>query len=157
MPSHQETKILPYPRDQLFDLVLDIAKYPEFLPWCTAARIRERTDTQILADLAIGYKLLNETFTSQVVFKRPESISVEYKDGPFKYLRNNWKLSDAKDPVNPKNPVTQLANQPATQIEFDVDFEFRSSLLDAAFQKVFHKAVHKMVSSFEARADELYG
>ena len=83
-------RCLPYTREQLFDLVADIERYPEFLPWCVGARIRERRGNEIVADLLIGYKMVRERFTSRVVLSRPDRIDVSYSEGPFKYLNNHW-------------------------------------------------------------------
>src|SRR5271155_4713755 len=90
MPTHAEQRLLPYTPEQLFDLVADVERYPEFLPWCLGARIRERTSTTITADLLIGFKMVRERFTSRVVPDRPRRIDVSYTDGPFRYLSNHW-------------------------------------------------------------------
>ena len=145
MPKHHEIKQLPYSPDQLFQLVIDIDKYPDFLPWCVAARVNSKTDSAIHADLAIGYQVIREKFSSYVTFKRPAEVAVEYKNGPFKYLQNVWKF----------RPI-EIGGKEGTQVEFFVDFEFKSSLLQVAIQAVFEKAVRKMVMSFEQRAKDLY-
>jgi len=145
MPKHHEIKQLPYTPDQLFQVVLDVEKYPEFLPWCTAARINTKTANSINADLVIGYKMFREKFTSVVTFDHPDEVRVSYEDGPFKYLRNIWKFS----------PV-EVEGKAGAEIDFFVDFEFKSGLLQAAIQPVFSKAVFKMIQSFESRAAELY-
>lgn len=143
MPQHQETRILPYTPQQLFDLVLDIDQYPDFLPWCSYARVFEVGADYKKADLSIGYKIFQETFTSDVRFTAPSDIQVKYIKGPFKYLNNNWKF-------------TKKANVQC-QVDFFVDFEFRSRILEAAIGVIFTKAVFKMVQSFEKRAEMLYG
>ncbi|MBT6119119.1 MAG: type II toxin-antitoxin system RatA family toxin [Rhodospirillaceae bacterium] len=143
MPSHAERRNLPYTPAQLFDLVVDIDRYPEFLPWCVAARIRERKDDVIRADLVIGYKMIRERFTSRVVLDRPGRIDVTYAEGPFKYLNNHWIFEPGPDG--------------GTAVDFYVDFEFRSRMLQAVIGAFFHEAVRRMVAAFEARAKVLYG
>jgi len=143
MPTHAEKKLLPYTREQLFDLVADIERYPEFLPWCVGARIRERKDNEIVGDLLIGYKMVRERFTSRVVLSRPDRIDVSYSEGPFKYLNNHWLFL-------PQNDGQCL-------IDFYVDFEFRSKMLQKIMEMFFNEAVKRMVAAFEARAHELYG
>lgn len=143
MPHHQEKRVLSYTPDQLFDLVAGIERYPEFLPWCKAARILERSDNIVTADLIIGYKMFQEKFTSVVTLDRPHSISVQYKSGPLAHLSNQWGFK----PVG-KN---------ACELSFHVDFDFRSSLLRSAMEMFFDKALLKMVAAFEERAKALYG
>jgi coenzyme Q-binding protein COQ10 len=143
MPTHAEKKLLPYTREQLFDLVADIERYPEFLPWCVGARIRERHGNEIVGDLLIGYKMVRERFTSRVVLSRPDRIDVSYSEGPFKYLNNHW----------------LFLPQPGggCLIDFYVDFEFRSKMLQKIMEMFFTEAVKRMVAAFEARAHRLYG
>ena len=143
MPTHAEKKLLPYTREQLFDLVADIERYPEFLPWCVGARIRERKDNEILGDLLIGYKMVRERFTSRVVLSQPDRIDVSYSEGPFKYLNNHWLFLPQSDS--------------SCLIDFYVDFEFRSKMLQKIMEMFFNEAVKRMVAAFEARAHELYG
>jgi coenzyme Q-binding protein COQ10 len=142
MPTHAERKVVPYRPDQLFDLVADVGKYPEFLPWCVGARVRVRTETEIAADLTIGFGPLRETFTSRVRLDRPHRIQVRYERGPFRYLNNQWVFEPA-----PRG----------TAVDFYVDFEFRSRLLRAAMNVVFNEAVRRMVNAFERRARAVYG
>ncbi len=142
MPSHAERKTLPYSREQLFDLVADVGRYPEFLPWCVGTRVRSASDTMMVADMIIGFKAFRETFTSRVALQRPDRIDVSYEDGPFKYLRNRWIFETSGD---------------STTIDFHVDFEFRSRILERAIGVVFGQAVVRMVGAFEKRAHELYG
>jgi coenzyme Q-binding protein COQ10 len=143
MPTHAEKKLLPYTRDQLFNLVADIERYPEFLPWCVGARIRERNGNEILGDLLIGYKMVRERFTSRVVLSRPDRIDVSYSEGPFKYLNNHWLFLPQSDGQ--------------CLIDFYVDFEFRSKMLQKIMEMFFNEAVKRMVGAFEARAHQLYG
>lgn len=144
MPTHAEQRYLPYTADQLFDLVADVERYPEFLPWCVAARIRKRDGDIFFADLVIGFKLIRERYTSKVKLDRPGlGIDVTYTEGPFHYLNNHWKFIPAEDG--------------GATIDFFVDFEFKSKLLQKVIGALFNEAVRLMVSSFEKRARQLYG
>ena len=142
MPRHEERRILPYRPGQLFALVADIEKYPEFLPWCVAARIRSRNGDLVIADMVIGFRMFRERFTTRVTLKPPDRIDVSYADGPFKHLANHWVF-------NP-HPV-------GCELDFFVDFEFRSRLLDRLIGALFDEAVRRMVRAFETRAKILYG
>ncbi|CCQ73468.1 type II toxin-antitoxin system RatA family toxin [Magnetospira sp. QH-2] len=142
MPTHAEKRLLPFTPDQLFDLVADVPKYPEFLPWCVGARIKRREEDILWADLVIGFKMFRERYTSRVELDRENNkINVEYQEGPFKYLNNHWVFEPHAD---------------GTMIDFFVDFEFRSKILQKAIGVVFNEAVSLMVSSFEKRAHVLY-
>jgi coenzyme Q-binding protein COQ10 len=143
MPTHAERRHLPYRADQLFDLVADVERYPEFLPWCTGARIRERKDNVIVADLLIGFRMVRERFTSTVTLGRPGRIDVAYSEGPFKYLENHWTFEPQPDG--------------SCVIDFYVDFEFRSKMLQRLIGVLFNEAVRRMVGAFEGRAKQLYG
>ena len=143
MPVHKEKRVLPYSPDQLYDLVVDIERYPEFLPWCLGARIRSRQEDLIVADLIIGFKVFRERFTSRVRPDRAaQRIDVAYAEGPFKYLENHWVFEDHPE---------------GCMIDFYVDFEFRSKLLQKVIEGLFHEAVRRMVAAFERRARHLYG
>ena len=146
MPTHAERKLLRYTPEQLFDLVADDRRYPEFLPWCVGARIVSRTEEELVADLTIGFKMFRETFRSQVVLERPHHVHVRYLNGPFRYLNNHWRF----------HPHPQ-GQQMWTDLDFFVDFEFRSRLLQAVIGTVFNEAVRLMVRAFERRAMQLYG
>ncbi|HWI29519.1 MAG TPA: type II toxin-antitoxin system RatA family toxin [Stellaceae bacterium] len=143
MPTHAERRLLPYSPEQLFDLVADVERYPEFLPWCLGARVRERTGDTITADLLIGFKLVRERFTSRVVLDRPRRIDVSYTEGPFRYLNNHWEFMPQPDG--------------SCLIDFYVDFEFRSRMLQKVIGVLFNEAVRRMVGAFEGRARQLYG
>jgi coenzyme Q-binding protein COQ10 len=145
MPTHAEQRVLPYTQDQLFDLVADIERYPEFLPWCVGARIRKRLpDGSIEADLVIGFKMFRERFTSIVKPDRTNHhIDVSYAEGPFRYLNNHWKFV--------------AEGEKRTRVDFFVDFEFRSVLLQKVIGVLFNEAVRRMVAAFEHRAEQLYG
>jgi coenzyme Q-binding protein COQ10 len=143
MPSHRETRTLPYTPEQVFDLVADVERYPEFLPWCVGARVRERSESTILADLMIGFKMIRERYTSRVVLDRPNRIDVEYgHEGPFRHLENQWAFKPAPG---------------GCEVEFFLDFEFKSRMLQRLIGVLFQEAVRRMVSAFEARARALYG
>ena len=143
MPIHEEKRVLPYSPAQLYGLVIDIERYPEFLPWCLGARVRTRQEDLIVADLIIGFKMFRERFTSRVVpDAKANRIDVTYAEGPFKYLENHWVFHD--------HPQGCL-------IDFYVDFEFRSRLLQKVIEGLFHEAVRRMVRAFETRAEQLYG
>ena len=144
MPTHGERKILPYTPGQMFDLVADIDRYPEFLPWCVACRVTKTDGPVIWGDLMVGFKVFRETFTSKVTLHAPGGIDVEYINGPFRYLNNHWKF----------HPVDGGAG---TEIDFFIDFEFRSRLLQMVATTVFNEAVRRMVGAFEIRADAIYG
>ena len=143
MPSHAEKKILLHTPEQMFDMVADVGAYPDFLPWCIATRIQSVDENHMVADMVTGFKMFREQFTSRVTLDRPGSIQVEYENGPFKYLKNQW--------------IFESEGDGNCLVDFSVEFEFRSHLLDMAIGKVFTEAVHRMVSAFEKRADTLYG
>jgi coenzyme Q-binding protein COQ10 len=142
MPTHAEQRVLPYTAEQLFDLIADVERYPEFLPWCMGARIRERRDNLIVADLLIGFRMFRERFTSKVTLDRPRRVDVAYSEGPFRYLANHWIF----EPV-----------EGGCRIDFFVDFEFRSRVLQTLIGVLFNEAVRRMVAAFEGRARALYG
>ena len=143
MPRHSETRNLPYTPEQMFDLVADVKRYQEFLPWVAATRVRSDSEELMIADLVVGFKSLKETFTSRVTKRRPSDITVDYIEGPLKYLHNRWKFSpDGKG---------------GTDIDFCVDFAFRSRLFEALAGQMFDRALRKMIGAFEARAHALYG
>ncbi|MBT3989380.1 MAG: type II toxin-antitoxin system RatA family toxin [Rhodospirillaceae bacterium] len=142
MPTHAEQRHLPHSSQQMFDLVADVAKYPEFLPWCVGTRIREQDDAHIVADMVIGYKMFREKFTSRVELSSPVRIDVVYENGPFKYLNNHWIFITEADGT--------------CTVDFYVDFEFKSKLLQKMIGVVFNEAVKIMVHSFEKRAAFVY-
>ena len=142
MPTHAERQVVPYTPEQLFDLVADVGKYPRFLPWCVASRIRTQSEQELVADLTIGFGPFRESFTSRVSLDRPHRVTVKYENGPFRYLNNQWEFT----------PVPG-----GTEVSFFVDFEFRSRILQAAIGVVFNEAVRRMVNAFRKRAREVYG
>jgi coenzyme Q-binding protein COQ10 len=142
MPSHSEQRVLPYTAEQLFALVAGVEHYPEFLPWCLGARIYERRPDRIVAELVVGFRLLRERFVSRVTLDPPRRIDVTYQEGPFAYLNNHWVFTPVAD---------------GCRIDFFVDFDFRSRLLQKVMGVVFGEAVRRMVGAFEKRARDLYG
>jgi Oligoketide cyclase/lipid transport protein len=143
MPTHAEKKVLPYTPEQMYRLVADVEKYPEFLPWCLAARIRRREGNVMFADLVIGFKMVRERFTSRVELDEPgRRIDVQYTEGPFQYLNNHWIFTP---------------HERGVCVDFYVDFEFRSKMLQKIMGVLFNEAVRRMVQAFETRAEQLYG
>jgi coenzyme Q-binding protein COQ10 len=143
MPKHSETRALPYTPEQMFDLVADVGRYSEFLPWVTAIRVRSNSDTQRIADMIVGFKGLRETFTSKVDKQRPGHIRVDYLEGPLKHLNNDWKFrSDGKG---------------GCLVDFCVDFAFKNRVFEMLAGQVFDRALRKMINAFEERAARLYG
>jgi coenzyme Q-binding protein COQ10 len=143
MPRHSETKYLPYTPEQLFDLVADVARYDEFLPWVVAVRIRSSSEQETVADLVVGFNAFKERFTSRVVKDRPNRVCVDYVEGPLKYLHNEWKFERAADG--------------GTNLFFSVDFAFRSRLFETLAGSMFDRALRRMTTAFEQRAATLYG
>lgn len=134
---------MPWSPEQLFDLVADVGRYGEFLPWVSAVRVRSNSDTEMVADLIVGFSALRETFTSRVKKRRAESIAVDYVDGPLKHLHNEWGFRpDGKG---------------GTFVDFAVDFAFRSSIFERLAGQMFDRALRKMIGAFEERAQALYG
>ncbi len=123
MPRHSETRVLPYTPEQLFALVAEVERYPEFLPWCKAVRILERKDGIIKADLIIGYKMFQEKFTSVVTLDPPRAISVEYMSGPLSHLTNEW--------------MFKPSGKGSCELGFNVAFDFQSPILAAAMEMYF--------------------
>jgi coenzyme Q-binding protein COQ10 len=143
MPRHSETKNLPYSPEQMFDLVADVKRYQEFLPWVAATRVRSDSENLMVADLVVGFKSLKETFTSRVTKHRPEKIVVDYVEGPLKFLHNSWTFEpDGKG---------------GTEIQFCVDFAFKSRIFETLAGQMFDRALRRMTAAFETRAHELYG
>lgn len=143
MPTHAEQRHLPYTPEQLYDLVSRVERYPEFLPWCKASRITRREGDVFWADLVIAFKVFRERFTSKVTLIPKEGVDVEYIDGPFRYLNNHWRFLPDENG--------------GCIVDFYVDFEFRSKVLQSLIGLLFNEAVQRMVGAFETRADQLYG
>ena len=142
MPGIQQTRVLPYSAEQMFDMVADVSRYGEFLPWVVATRVRSDSETEMVADMLVGFKALREKFTSRVDKQRPSEIRVHYIDGPLKDLDNHWKF--------------RSLGPDSCEVDFHVDFEFRNALFEKLAGQYFDKAFRKMVAAFEERAAELY-
>ena len=147
MPKQEESKTVNYSKDQMFDLVADIDRYDEFLPWCNNSKIINtsiKDDIKIvIADLEIGYDQFVYTYRSEVKLHKDKSeINVRNLDGPFKYLENNWKF------------VT--VNESECEIQFKIDFELNITLFDILMRKFFDLAFQKKVDAFISRANEIY-
>ncbi|MEM1064643.1 MAG: type II toxin-antitoxin system RatA family toxin [Pseudomonadota bacterium] len=147
MPTHSETKKLPYTADQMYALVADVARYPEFLPWCAAARVRSerpKGDAVVMeADLVVSFKVFRERFGSRVtLWPGEKAIDTTYIDGPFSYMESRWGFEDVEGGCN---------------VSFFVDFEFRNAILQGVIGIVFNDAMQRIVRAFERRAAALYG
>lgn len=143
MPHHHERRCLPHSATQMYDLVADVRRYPEFLPWVSSIRIRKDEESEMLADMIVGFKSLRETFSSRVVKIPKTSITVDYLDGPMKHLHNIWTFEDAEGG--------------GSFVDFTVDFSFRNRVFEALAGQFFDSALRKMTTAFIERANDLYG
>lgn len=143
MPGIREVRRLPWSAEQMYDLVADVARYGEFLPWVVATRVRSDSDNEMIADMLVGFNALREKFTSRVVKQRPSRIEVVYIDGPMRDLDNVWEFRPLDDG--------------GCEVEFMVSFTFRNAVFEKLAGAYFDRAFRKMVSAFEARAAALYG
>lgn len=143
MAGIQERRVLPYSAEQMFDLVADVGRYPEFLPWVVAARVRSQSEHEMVADMLVGFKSLREKFTSRVEKVRPERVQVHYVDGPMRDLDNVWLFRPIDDQT--------------CEVDFSVNFSFRNALFEKLAGQYVDRAFRKMVTAFEARAEALYG
>ena len=139
-------KIIPCKKDQLINMVLDIEKYPEFVPWCLGGKIHEKKETndiiEIKADLKVGKRFLNETYTSLVHYhKSIDKIIVSNLGGPLSHLKNEWTFKEINN---------------STQLDFYIDFELKNNLLNAIMKSSFNLGLKKIADAFEKRALELY-
>lgn len=142
MPTHAEKRILPYRAEQIFDLVTDVEKYPEFLPWVLSAKIIKRESDRFTADLEIGYKIIRASYRSEVVLTPHKTIDINYINGPFHYLNNHWNF--------------RQLNEKLMEVDFFIDFEFQSSYLQTLLQSAFGEVVRRMIQAFEKRAASIY-
>lgn len=138
MTHHAEERSLPYSAEFIFDIIADVENYPNFLPWVLDAKIVNTTDHGFIADLTIGYQFYKDTYRSEVILTPHERIVVRYIKGPFNYLHNRWVFI----PTSPNS----------VDVNFFIDFEFKSSFFQGLIQTVFTHAVSKMITSFEDRA-----
>jgi coenzyme Q-binding protein COQ10 len=148
MPQFETNRITPHTAEEMFALVADVEKYPEFLPLCEALSIQDRKErdgkTLLIAAMSIGYKAIRETFTTQVLLKPEEKvIEVKYIDGPFKYLNNTWRFIDL--------------DGGRSEVHFFIDYEFKSRILGAMMGAMFDRAFRMFTDAFEKRADKIYG
>ena len=146
MSSATIKKIIPCKKKQLIEMVLDIEKYPEFVPWCIEGKIEDKNESSDLitfkGDLKVGKSFLNETFSSHVsYYKEKDKIIVTNLDGPLKHLKNEWVFKEVND---------------ATQLEFFIDFELKNPILNSIMKKSFELGLNKIAKSFEERAIKLY-
>ena len=146
MSSASIKKIIPCKKEQLVKMVLDIEKYPEFVPWCIEGKVYDKNESIDLitfnGDLKVGKSLLNETFSSQVsYYKEKDKIIVTNLDGPLKYLKNEWKFKEVNN---------------STQLEFFIDFELKNPILNGIMKKSFELGLNKIAKAFEERAIKLY-
>ena len=147
MPQFETHRLVPHSPDQMFDLVADVERYPEFLPLCEALTVRSRKErdgkTLLIADMTVGYKAIRETFTTQVLLNKAErAIDVKYIDGPFKYLDNRWRF--------------QPSENGGSVIDFFIDYEFKSRILGALMGSMFDRAFRMFTDAFETRASKIY-
>jgi len=148
MPTFTNNHHVPFAPQQMFDLVADVERYPEFVPMCEKLVVRRRADgddgtVNIVADMHIGYKFIREQFTSRVVLNQPAmAIRVDYVDGPFRHLENRWRF---------------LPNTQGCDVEFFIDYEFRSRTFGILAGAVFDTVFRRMVGAFEKRARVIYG
>ena len=152
MPRHEDRHFLPYAPEDLFDLVADVEKYPQFLPWCSSARVEapqqdENGRTFFDAELAVSYNMLEKRFVSRVFADRPGlRIEVVYLRGPFRHLSNLWQFSAASQ-----------GGQAGAQVDFFIEFDFRSGVFGALMTPIFAKATERMTEALAQRAEALYG
>lgn len=146
MPKFENHRPVRHSPEDMFALVADVEKYPEFLPLCEALSVRSRKErdgkTLLIADMTVGYKAIRETFTTQVLLNPAElAIDVKYIEGPFKYLDNQWRFRPA-----PEGSI----------VDFLIDYEFKSRILGAVMGSMFDRAFRMFAEAFEARADKIY-
>ena len=139
-------KIIPGKKEQLVEMVLDIEKYPEFVPWCMEGKIYDKNESTDLitfnGDLKVGKSILNETFSSHVSYhKEKDTIIVTNLNGPLKHLKNEWKFKEINN---------------STQLDFFIDFELKNPLLNGIMKKSFELGLNKIAKAFEERASKIY-
>ncbi len=142
MPHHHERRALPFSAEQMYDLVIDVRQYSKFLPWVAAVRIRSENESEMLADLVVGFKMLKETFSSRVLKTPQTKVTVDYLDGPLKHLHNQWLFESTAD---------------GCIVDFTVDFAFQNRIFEAIAGQYFNTALRKMTDAFIERAETLYG
>jgi coenzyme Q-binding protein COQ10 len=149
MPQFSTKRRVRHAAENMFDLVADVEKYPEFVPLCAAMRVRSRTDkgegvSVLVAEMTVAYKLIRQTFTSRVTLDKPRlEILVEYLNGPFSRMQNRWTFLPA--------------GEDASEVEFFIEYEFRSRAFAMLMGAMFDTAFRRFAAAFEKRADEVYG
>lgn len=147
MPSFSTKRRVRHGAAQMFDLVADVEKYPQFVPLCQALKIKSRTPKGegvevLVADMTVAYKLIRESFTSRVTLDRPNlAIRVEYLNGPFSHLENRWTFAPQDE---------------GSEVGFSLDYEFKSRMLAMLMGAMFDTAFRRFADAFEKRADQLY-
>ena len=142
MVKYSVTKRLNHSNTQMFDLISDVGKYPDFLPWCISTNIYNQSNDIFYSDMEIGFKLIKESFTSKVTVIESKKVYSEAISGPFKKMNNIWEI----DYVSDKE----------CEINLSIEFDFKSFLLQNIIGKLFENASKKMIIAFEERADILY-
>ena len=142
MAHHKEQRFLPFTAQQMYDLVVDVRRYPEFLPWVVAMRVRSESEAETIADMVVGFKQLREQFTSRVIKSNGQKVEIDYLDGPLKELHNVWLFADVDG---------------GCTIDFEVKFTFKNRVFQAIAGQFFESALRKMIAAFETRAQALYG
>ncbi|OLP60056.1 ubiquinone-binding protein [Xaviernesmea oryzae] len=147
MPKFETKRVVPHSPEQMFDLVADVERYPQFLPLCEALAVRSRKERDgkelLIADMTVGYKAIRETFTTQVLLNRAEhAIDTKYIDGPFRYLDNRWRFEPTADG--------------GCTVSFFIDYEFKNRILGALMGSMFDRAFRLFAEAFEKRADAIY-
>lgn len=149
MPQFETTRRVAHSADDMFALVADVERYPEFLPLCESLSVRSRREgaagkTLLIADMTVGYRAVRETFTSQVLLKPEERrIEVKYIDGPFRYLDNRWHF--------------EPDGEAASRVHFFIDYQFKNRMLGMMMGSMFDRAFRMFAEAFETRADTIYG
>lgn len=142
MPKHEEIRCVPYAQSDMFGLVADVKTYPDFLPWCAGLRVKRKLKVKgrpvLYCDMIVAYQLFREQFSSRVTLDDPGAILVEYLDGPFDYLTNQWRFRTLEDGQ--------------TEVEFQIDFEFKRAVYQKAIAPVFERAVLRMIDAFGQEA-----
>ena len=147
MPGIRETRRMPYSCEQMFDLVADVGRYGEFLPWVVAVRVRSDSESEMIADMLVGFKAIRENFTTRVTLDRASNVIVaEYIDGPFRSLENRWTFRDLPSGDGPAGCT----------VEFFITYEFKSRMLGLLMGSMFEGAFSRFAEAFERRADMVY-
>ncbi|MEO5345336.1 MAG: type II toxin-antitoxin system RatA family toxin [Magnetococcus sp. YQC-9] len=142
MPRIRISENVPFAPEQMYALVVDVERYPDFLPWCAATRVWDRTPTQFLAEMTVSFKGIRETFRTLDIIDPGKRIEINLRDGPFKYLVSTWSFAPA-----PNN---------GTRVDFFIDFSFQSRMKEMIMGPVFSEASKRMLDAFKARAAIVY-